>query len=405
MANPSAAPDKLRIAIIVQGRFLAFETALALAGLGHEVRVFTNYPKWAAARFGLTSGMVASCWLQGIAHRFFLFLQRWTGWPVPEQWLTLWFARWAARTIKRSPWDIVQVWSGHGLETLLEGLSGDPVRIVVRGSAHIREQWSILKEEIDRSGVTTALPSDWMMTREEREYAAADRILVFSAFSKDSFIRRGVPAHKIGYIAPGLPDRFRPDSTALQRRKQRILSGEPLNILFCGTLSIQKGLFDLAVILRELSDPSRFRFRLAGTAEREARPLIERNGLAAHMIGKIPHDRMLSLYDNSDILVFPTVQDGYAYVLAEASAAGLIILTTPNCGGPELIEDGRSGWILPIRSPQAFIERLRWCETHRSALADMAGQDHPLLGVRSWTQHAQALIALAEEARRIRTGS
>ena len=48
----------MKIAVVVHGRFFAFELARALLARGHDVTVFTNYPRWAAARFGLPPARV-----------------------------------------------------------------------------------------------------------------------------------------------------------------------------------------------------------------------------------------------------------------------------------------------------------------------------------------------------------
>ena len=50
------------------------------------------------------------------------------------------------------------------------------------------------------------------------------------------------------------------------------------------------------------------------------------------------------------------------------------MITTPNCSGPELIQDGRTGWLVPVRNPEALAERLRRLDTHRAALAEAVGQ-------------------------------
>jgi len=58
-------------------------------------------------------------------------------------------------------------------------------------------------------------------------------------------------------------------------------------------------------------------------------------------------------------------------VLSQAQAACLPILTTTNCSGPDLITTDDTGWVLPIRSPEAFVDRLLWCAGNRPKLAEM----------------------------------
>jgi len=71
-------------------------------------------------------------------------------------------------------------------------------------------------------------------------------------------------------------------------------------------------------------------------------------------------------------------------VLAQAAAAAVPILTTSNCSGPDLIRPGETGWIVPIRSPERLVERLRWCGTHREELAAMGERLYTRFQPRDW---------------------
>ena len=78
-------------------------------------------------------------------------------------------------------------------------------------------------------------------------------------------------------------------------------------------------------------------------------------------------------------------------VLAEASIAALPILTTPNGAGHDIIVEGKNGWVLPIRDPRAFIDRLRWCDAHRLELAAMVRHIYGNTKTRSWDDAAEDL--------------
>lgn len=397
-------PQKLRIAIIVPGRFEDFDAALALANLGHEVRVFTNYPRWAARRFGLPAAMVESCWIQGIAQRIFLLLNRRLGLPFPEKILTLWFSRWAARCVGRSKWHAIRTRSGCGLEVLSAPIPGNPARILIRGSSHIREQRRILEEEELRSGLRTDKPSDWIIGRECAEYAASDGVQVLSSFARDTFTRQGFPADKILLLPPGNPDRFRVDASARNARAERILKGGALTVLYAGLVNLRKGAYDLAAILRALPDSGRFCFNIAGQLGPESRCVKALRQNNVSLLGHLPAERLRQVMSASDVFIFPTLEDGFANILSQAGAAGLPVLTTPNSCGPDLICEGINGWVLPIRSPQAFVDRLLWCDAHRDDLARMARRTPQTETTRSWHRHAEELLS-AISAIRLRKNS
>jgi len=72
-------------------------------------------------------------------------------------------------------------------------------------------------------------------------------------------------------------------------------------------------------------------------------------------------------YQTSDLMLFPSVEDGFALVVAEALACGLPVITTPNTGASDLIRPGENGEIVPICDPKALAEAaLKWWERIRA---------------------------------------
>lgn len=59
----------MKIAIVVHGRFDAFDLARALIARGHDVTLFTNYPGWAVEPFGISKMYVRSFVLHGVGVR------------------------------------------------------------------------------------------------------------------------------------------------------------------------------------------------------------------------------------------------------------------------------------------------------------------------------------------------
>jgi len=261
--------------------------------------------------------------------------------------------------------------------------------LLMRGSAHILEQGRLLYDEECRAGRPLDQPSPWMMARETREYALADHVLVLSTFAGRTFEKHGFPAHRLSVVPLGVnTSAFRPDPAAIAERQRRLRAGEPLRVLYVGLLSYRKGLLDLASTIQALSG-DRFRFKLVGAVMPEARSVV--GGLAgkADIVGKVPQRDLPAIYNAADIFIFPTIEDGYAAVLAQAKASGLPIITTTNCAGPDLITNGIDGWIVPIRKPAAIIERLRLAEAGRSQLAEMTEAIYESFRPRDWSDVAE----------------
>ncbi len=387
----------LKIAIVVQGRFHGFDLARELLARGHDVTLFTNYPGWAAERFGVPAARTRSLIVHGLAARLSGALTRAVGLPPPEALLHRWFGRWAERELCRERWDLVHVWSGVAEESLQSRRLRAECRLLMRGSAHIEMQARLLGDEARRAGVTIDQPSAWMIARERREYDLADHILVLSSFSRASFEAAGLSATRLSLLRLGVRVQdFRPTPETVAARQRRILAGEPLRVLYVGALSYQKGLWDMGHAIRALSDTGEFRFTLVGPILREARPLIDQLGPWARVVGKVAQAELPRYYADADVFLYPTIQDGYAAVTAQAKASALPILTTAHGAGLDIVTPDEDGWIVPIRDPAAIVARLEWCHAHRPALAAMVGRIVDTFGARDWSDVARDFEAIAQ---------
>jgi glycosyltransferase involved in cell wall biosynthesis len=385
----------LKLAIVVQGRFHGFDLARELIARGHDVTLFTNYPASIAERFGVPARRTRSLLTHGLAARAAGWSARVTGAPMAEAALHRWFGRWAERELAREAWDLVHVWSGVAEESFASSRLRAGCRLLMRGSAHIDLQARLLAEEQGRAGVAIDRPSAWMIARERREYALADHILVLSGFSRRSFEDAGVPSSRLSLLRLGVRvDEFRPSSAAVEARQRRILAGETLRVLYVGALSYQKGLFDLAEAVR-LLDPSRFRFTWVGPVLREARALVRRVSDRVAVVGKVAQHDLPEIYRDADLFLYPTIQDGYAAVMAQAKAAGLPIITTAHGTGLDIVTPGQDGWIVPVRDATAIAARLTWCDENRAALADAAARVYHAFRARDWSDVARDFEAVA----------
>jgi glycosyltransferase involved in cell wall biosynthesis len=386
----------LKIGIVVPGRFHAFDLGRALDRRGHDVTIFTNYPRWAASRFGVDRRRVRSFTRHGIATRMY----RRTGSlglsqrcdPAAHRW----FGRWAARELGRESWDVIHCWSGVSEEILQSPAAGQSLTLLMRGSSHIVTQRRLLDDESRRVGADLDRPGDWVVARECREYALADRIVVLSSFSARSFVSEGVPPERLDVLPLGVDvEAFRAAASVLERRQQRVRRGDPLTVLYVGALSYRKGLRDLMDVVRAPAART-MRFRLVGNIMREARSLLTSLPEHVEVLGKVPQSALPQIYSDADVFLFPTIEDGFPVVLAQAHAAGLPIITTPNGAGDDIVTTEREGWIVPIRSPQAILERLEWWTHNRAALAETVAATGGPTHVRTWDHVAAEFERLCE---------
>jgi glycosyltransferase involved in cell wall biosynthesis len=389
--------NKLKIAIVVPGRFQAFDIGRELINRGHRVKIFTNYPRWAARRFDVPPSAIEGFWVHGILSRLLWWLREKIGIGYPEAWLHKRFGIWASKKILKDEWDVIHCWSGASEEVLRVPKKTAPLRMLVRESAHIRVQADILEEEEKRVGAKIMRPSRWIIAREEAEYAMADYIRVVSKFAYDSFLKQGIDRNKLILLPSGVSIKdFKPDPGVIEKRCSRIMRGEKLRVLYVGAVSFQKGIFDMAFIIKNVPEGT-FQFTLVGSVVREAKNFLVKHKRAIRFIPKQPQANLPEIYAESDIFLYPTIQDGYSYVLAQAQASALPVLTTTNCQGPDVVFDGRNGWVLNPRDPGQFTERLMWCDSHRKELARMVQYTYKNFKPTDWAEVAGNFAEVCEK--------
>lgn len=91
--------------------------------------------------------------------------------------------------------------------------------------------------------------------------------------------------------------------------------------------------------------------------------LIQRSHLdlekSVRFISQKTFKEVLSVIDEADILLLPSVEEGIANVVLEAMALGTLVVTT-DCGGMnEVITDGENGFLIPVRNALVMAEALR----------------------------------------------
>jgi glycosyltransferase involved in cell wall biosynthesis len=381
---------RYRIALSVHGRFHMFDLGRELLARGHDVHLFTNYPRFVVRRFGIPSERVHSFVAHGVTTRLCTRVLPARAGGLLERVSNVAFARWAARVIPRQQWDVVFSMSGIA-ENLFEALADrhTTLRVLHRGSSHIRTQRRLLEEEERRAGRWIEKPSDWIVAREEREYELADVIHVLSEFARRSFVEEGILAARLYMLRLGVRlKNFQPLTAVIDERWRRIRSGAPLRVLSVGTFCCRKGALDLRDAVRQLH-AGPYSFRFVGPVAPDARALAADIATMATFTGKRPQAELPRDYEWGDLFLLPTIEDGFAVVLTQALASGLPLVVTPNCAGPDLIREGEQGWMLPIRSPAAIVERLQWCHDHRDGLAEMVKKVYESSHAFDWKQTAE----------------
>jgi glycosyltransferase involved in cell wall biosynthesis len=142
-----------------------------------------------------------------------------------------------------------------------------------------------------------------------------------------------------------------------------------LRVLFAGSMTQRKGLADVFAAMKLLK---RQDVELIVMGSPLASMEFYRSQYADFTyLSTRPHREVLELMRGCDVLVLPSLAEGRALVQQEAMANGLPLIITENTGGEDLIVEGETGFLVPIRNPRVIAEKIAWLADHPAARPEM----------------------------------
>ena len=135
--------------------------------------------------------------------------------------------------------------------------------------------------------------------------------------------------------------------------KKRYGIKKSIKVFFSGNLSLRKG----AQWLPKIGERTGSKIKIFYTSGlRKNRDLKPTKKLIP--LGAIPFAEMPKRYPEMDILLMPTVREGFGLAVAEAMSCGLPVVAS-NCSSiPELIDEGKGGFLCPVGDVDAFGEKI-----------------------------------------------
>ncbi len=347
----------------------AYQAVRRIHAAGHLGRVFCL----GSEPCELPGGVVSSVWFPS---------RRWLRLPTYRYYLLKdwWFDRRVARRLGE-PFDLFHGWNSHCLESLERARACGAVTIVERGSAHPMVQAKLLREEHERFGQPVPGGLTALAERCAAECERADFVHVPSSFCRQSFLDEGFEPERLLVSPYGVDiERF-----TVQPHPARFA------VAFLGAIGLRKGVADLleAWARLELTDS---RLVLWGGIERDAEALV--NGYRSWCQFETPGfatDPAKALAEAS-VLVLPAIEDGFPLVVLEAMACGRAVIVSENTGSRDALVEGESGFVVPIRSPDAIAEKLQWLHDNPDACRAMGLAARKRAEKFTWDRYGQAIL-------------
>lgn len=196
-------------------------------------------------------------------------------------------------------------------------------------------------------------------------------------------LQRLIPGHGLTYIRPGInPQAFvRDEATGRKNRTSWGLDSRPTILtaaMFRDDVKT-KGLAWLIQCCAGLMETlPGFHLVIAGGGKMEdyLKALAEKY-IPGHytFVGKIEPKDMAEFYSSGDVFAFPGIRESLGMVYLEAQACGLPVVAFKNGGIPEVVQDKKTGYLVPMYDCPLFSRSLRDLlqdEKHRERMGKTA---------------------------------
>ena len=234
--------------------------------------------------------------------------------------------------------------------------------------------------------LTGARDSHEKLARKDEELRLATRVVVASTFTKSTLAQapHQRPVTVIPYGAP-------PAAT-----NEIALGAAKLKILFTGSLGQRKGL-SYALRAVELIGEKNCELTLLGRKAAEGCRPLDQAVRDHRWLPSLSHARVLLEMRQHDVLIFPSLFEGFGLAITEAMSQGIPVITTAHTAGPDIIDDGVDGFIVPIRSAEAIAEKLELLARDRERLRAMKISARKKARIHPWENYRRALVTMAQE--------
>lgn len=332
-------------------RFHHFHLARQLEKLGLLDGIWTGYPRFKLKdEPGIPITKIHSFpWLHTPAMAGLFGLARIA--PIRREWYW-WDVQsldyWVAKQI-RKPTTLVSV-AATGLQAGRKAQALGGRYVCDLPTSHIRHRNQVLCEEYQRWKVPFLGIDPRELAKQEAELEQADAITVASEYSRRTCLAAGVPEGKLKKIPYGV---------RLERFQK---NGEPdrgrFQILWVGHVSVAKGFMDLLTAFQQFKHPNKSLVAIGMVHGHMSSVLRSQNLEGVKFKGQVLNADLSKYYSQSHVFAFPSIDDGFGMVMGEALACGCPVIASNHTGAEDFIQEGKEGFIVPIRSPEAICDRL-----------------------------------------------
>lgn len=248
---------------------------------------------------------------------------------------------------------------------------------------HPAFQRRILEEESRRFGLEAEVTGSSYERKVLEEFEIADFIIVPSSHAKRTYLAEGFAPERLLVLPYGveLTD-FHPPET----------SPSTFRVIYAGSLTLRKG--PQYLLEAFAGGIPGVELVLAGSLDPAFRPILARCEGTLTYAGVLPKLDLQKLYATGSVFVLPSLADSFSLATLEAMACGLPVIISENTGAADVVEDGRHGFVVPIRDAASIREKIIFLRDNRRARMEMSASAAERAQSMSWTRYGSAAVEI-----------
>jgi len=171
----------------------------------------------------------------------------------------------------------------------------------------------------------------------------------------------------------------------------RVTYVNEMNVGYMGAIGPDKGVIYLIEAMRKVNA----NLVLAG---RQTEYINIKDKNLARRTKKLGYVKNISdFYNSINIYVQSSITEGFGLEVLEAMAHGRPVIVTEGVGAKDLVEDGKNGFIVPIRNPDAIAEKIQYFIDNPSEIFRMGQNAREKAKLYTWENVRRLYMNLYEE--------
>ena len=250
----------------------------------------------------------------------------------------------------------------------------------------------LLSEEKERrpewaATITGFQDSDEKLEKKDKELALADVIYVASEFTAKTLeLNKEIANTKKVIIPYGFP------AVNQAKKPQPKYDGKrALKLLYVGGLTQRKGIANLFEAVDYFKE--KVTLTIVGNKAAEDCKILEKYLKKHEWIPTLPHEEILKTMHNHDVLVFPSLFEGFGLVITEAMSQGTPVITTNRTVGESFIRHNENGWLVNPGQTEDIIKVIDGLLHEPESLETISIEAKETAMKRTWKQYGDDMCA------------